>query len=175
VAETSTDSASWRRGSRRFQISRDWRDGYLDTHFSDDAAPGRQAFGLRQALAVSGREEFWPAHGWQAWQAETVEKYVAELASIVRTCLSDFLTNAPDAWTEAHRLTSAEAESYWNDTRSRQWRAQAESARVAGDWPEVVRAYEELAGAGLPLTEAEAARLRFARRQVESARGQERR
>jgi hypothetical protein len=171
VSQASADSVTWRCGSRTFQVSRDRRDGYLDTHFGDDSAGGRFAFGLRQALAVSGLHDFWPQHGWQAWKAETVEKYAAELAHIVSTCLRDFLTNAEAAWAEAHRLTSAEAESYWNDTRWRQWRAQAESARGAGDWHGVLRAYEDLASAGLPLTEAEAARLRFARRQVESASG----
>lgn len=172
VESSSTDSVTWRSGERTFGVSRDWRDGYLDTHFSAGRSNGeRWSFGLQQALAVTHQEQAWPEHRWQAWKPETVEKYVVELAAIVRDRLSQFLVDADHDWEAAHRLTSDEATAYWNDTRSRQWRSQAESARIAGDWPEVARAYEQLMAAGSTLTEAEAARLRHARHQADTERG----
>jgi hypothetical protein len=171
VAQTSADAVTWRRGSRTFQVSRDWRDGFVDAHFGDDAPDGPLSFGLRQALDAIGRADLWPKHGWQAWKAETVEKYVVELAQIVQQNLADFLLDADDSWVAAHRLTVEEAETYWNDMRSRRWRSQASAARATGDWAGVVKAYGELVALGLPLSDAESARLRFAQRQVGSTGG----
>lgn len=164
VEAASTDAVTWRRGGRTFFAARDWRDGYLDTGFAADGRTGdRLSFGIRQALVVTHQGQLWPEHGWQAWKGTTVEEYVAELASIVRGHLGQFLVGADDDWKAAHRLAMDEALAHWNDVRSRQWRAQAESARVNGDWPEVARAYEQLTAAGFTLTDAEAARLRYAR------------
>ena len=168
VSEASRDAVTWRSGHRTFQVSRDWRDGFLDAHFGDDPLSGRLSFGLRQALATIGRPDLWPRHGWQAWEDETVRKYLAELAEIVRDHVQEFLRGPETNWAAAHRLSVDEAEAYWNDMRSRQWRSQANAARASGDWQGLANAYQELIDAGFPLTEAEAARLRVARRKSEA-------
>lgn len=133
VADVSTDSVSWRSGTRTILISRDWRDGFLDTHFREERGEHELGFGLRQALTAAGDLDAWPSHGWQAWRAETVENYITELATIVHGRLSDFLVGRPGLWAAADGLAADEAHKYWDDQRSRQWRGQGEAARIAGD------------------------------------------
>lgn len=169
VAEVSTDSVSWRSGPRTLLVSRDWRDGFLDTHFGEERDEHGLSFGLRQALTAGGSLDAWPSHGWQAWRAETVEKYITELATIVQGRLSDFLRGQPELWAAADKLAADEAHEYWDDHRSRQWRGQGEAARIAGDWPEVAKAYQRLRDAGFRLTDAEEARLHYALGQIADA------
>jgi hypothetical protein len=166
VEEDATDAIGWTRDDRSLRISRDWRDGFVDASLADHGA--KLAFGLRQALIAIGREDLIPAHGWQAWRADTQGKYVAELAQLIRAHLVDFLGAPTNLWESANRLAQDEAHAHTQGLRSRQLRSRAEQARTAKNWSEVARAYQRLAEAGLELTAAEEARWHLARRMIES-------
>lgn len=166
IEEEAADAIWWTRGDRSLCISRDWRDGFVDTSLADHGA--KLSFGLRQALIAIGREDLIPAHGWQAWQVETQRKYVTELAQLIRTQLVEFLGAPTKLWERANRLSRDEAHAYTQGLRSRRLRSMAAEARTAKNWPEVARAYQRLADQGFELTAAERARWHFARHMIES-------
>ena len=168
VAEESPDAVTWAKSERSFAVSRDWRDGLLDAHFSwrgDEPL----SFGLRHALIATGQEDLFPDHGWQAWQWEVQQAFVVELAELVRGALGAFLGEDQRVlWERAHQLCADEAYAHTRETLSRQWRSRAESARIAKDWREVVKCYKRLVDEGFTLTPGESARLRLAHRMLES-------
>jgi hypothetical protein len=158
----SDHSVAYRKADLCIVVSRDWQGGFTEVQFHRDSEP-RLSFGLHQAVEVMAQGDSWPSHGWDAWEPETVQKYLAELALILGRVLPT-LQGSSHLQVLAHDLTRAQGHEEFQRFMARQYRNKVAAAWQLNDWASVVGAYAEMTASNIPLLASEEKKLSLANR-----------